>query len=82
MDKGAATENQLLKLIGPEGMDEIEPAQRLAAADVDVRIALSSTWWSAIFLGMKLAATRETATPPDPFGARQMAEIGEREWPF
>jgi hypothetical protein len=80
MEKSAPEKNELVKLIGPESYQELHQAQRLAAIDPDVRLALSSTWWVAVRLGMKLGSDAAVPYPPDPFGARQMQFRSETSW--
>jgi hypothetical protein len=54
----------------------ITAAQRLAAADPDIRIAMSEVWWAALRVGLVLGAERPLVLPNDPFGAFSMDLAG------
>jgi hypothetical protein len=54
----------------------ISAAQRLAAVDPDIRIAMSEVWWAALRVGLVLGADRPVVLPNDPFGAFAMDLAG------
>lgn len=56
-------------------------AQRLAALDPDIRMAMSATWWAALRVGMTIASHRAMAFPNDPFGALEMTIAREADSP-
>lgn len=69
---------------GVRSYDEtsIQAAQRLAAADVDIRIAMSEVWWAALRVGLVLGAERPLVLPADPFSAFSMDLAGYRPTDF
>jgi hypothetical protein len=54
----------------------IRAAQRLAALDPDIRIAMSEVWWAALRVGLALGSDRPLLLPHDPFGAKAMEDAG------
>jgi len=69
---------------GVRSWDEsaITAAQRLAAADPDIRIAMSEVWWAALRVGLALGAERPLVLPNDPFGCFSMELAGYQPGDF
>jgi hypothetical protein len=63
---------------GVRSYDEtaITAAQRLAAADVDIRLAMSEVWWAALRVGLALGHERPVILPNDPFSGFSMELAG------
>lgn len=76
MDETA--DQQMRTYQGVRSFDEpaIQAAQRLAAADVDIRLAMSNVWWAALRVGMVIGHDRSIPLPSDPFGAFGMELAG------
>ncbi len=72
------TEEQLQRLaaVVADERPSINAAQRLAALDPDIRVAMSEVWWSALRVGLRLGQEHPLLLPNDPFGARAMDEAG------
>lgn len=72
----------LADILHPLDYATLRAAQRLAALDPDIRLALSETWWVALRLGLQLDVTRPLELPADPFGAAAMLSLAEDITPF
>lgn len=57
-------------------------AQRLAAADVDVKLALSHAWWTGLRQGLEAAGSSPLKLPSDPFRTAELERIRDIETPF
>lgn len=72
------TEEQLRRLAQVLDVERpsINAAQRLAALDPDIRIAMSEVWWAALRVGLAIGWERPVPLPNDPFGAIAMDRAG------
>lgn len=66
------------KMLQGEDASALLMAQRLAAADPDVRLALSHAWWTGLRQGIEAVHEGPLRLPADPFRRAALEGIGER----
>lgn len=82
MEKRAEWTSQGLRQALDFEQPALTAAQRLAALDPDIRIALSEVWWAGLRVGLAIAGDSPLSLPGDPFGARAMEQAGFRSPDF
>lgn len=76
MDEDLTRRVPLIDMLLQDELPQIREAQRLAAADVDIRFAMSEVWWSALRIGLRLPRDLPLVLPGCPFSALEMQEAG------
>jgi hypothetical protein len=82
MKENAAHDALVANLIKSEDDAMLRMAQRLAAADAEIRLALSHSWWTGLRQGLEAASDSPLKLPRDPFSSVELAVFRGDESPF
>jgi len=82
MSENKAHDMLVAKMVAMEDDATLLMAQRLSAADPDVRLALSHAWWTGLRQGLEAAGGSPLKLPQDPFRAAALEALGLRPSPF